>query len=38
MTGLLMSYSFLNGAVGDASEIDAEFVNSSQTGMTYPTA
>ena len=37
MTGLLMSYSMLDGAIGDASEITAEFVNSSQSGMTYPT-
>lgn len=38
MTGLLMSYNFLDGSIGDASGISAEFVNSSQTGMTYPTA
>ena len=38
MTGLLMNYNMLDGGVGDATEITAEFVNSSQTGMTYPTA
>lgn len=38
MTGLLMNYNMLNGGVGDASSIQAEFVNSSQSGMTYPTA
>ena len=38
MTGLLMNYNMLNGGVGDASTIQAEFVNSSQTGMTYPTS
>lgn len=38
MTGLLMNYNMLNGGVGDASSIQAEFVNSSQTGMTYPTS
>jgi len=35
---LLMNYSGLDGKVGDASEISAEFVNASQSGMTYPTA
>lgn len=38
MTGLLMNYNMLNGGVGDASTIQAEFTNSSQTGMTYPTS
>jgi hypothetical protein len=38
MTGLLMNYSMLDGAVGDASKITAEFVNASQAGITYPTA
>jgi hypothetical protein len=38
MTGLLMSYNFLDGSVGQASMITAEFVNSSQTGLTYPTS
>lgn len=38
MTGLLMNYNMLNGGVGDASTIQAEFTNSSQAGMTYPTA
>jgi len=38
MTGLLMNYNMLDGAVGDATQIDAEFQNSSQAGLTYPTA
>ena len=38
MTGLLMNYNMLDGSVGDATQIDAEFQNSSQAGMTYPTA
>lgn len=38
MTGLLMNYNFLDGSIGEASGISAEFVNSSQTGMTYPTS
>ena len=38
MTGLLMTYNMLDGAVGDASMITAEFANSAQAGMTYPTA
>ncbi len=38
MTGLLMNYSMLDGSVGDATEIQAEFVNSAQAGLTYPTA
>jgi len=38
MTGLLMNYNFLDGGIGDASETSADFVNSSQSGMTYPTA
>jgi len=38
MTGLLMNYSMLDGAVGDATEISAEFVNSAAAGMTYPTS
>lgn len=38
MTGLLMNYNMLQGSIGEASTITAEFVNSSQTGMTYPTA
>jgi hypothetical protein len=35
---LLMNYSALDGSVGDASKFSADFVNASQTGMTYPTA
>ena len=38
MQGLLMSYSALDGSVGDASSITAEFQNASQTGITYPTS
>jgi hypothetical protein len=38
ITALLMNYNMLDGAVGDASEITAEFVNSASAGMTYPTA
>lgn len=38
MSGLLMNYTMLGGGVGDASTITAEFVNGSQTGMTYPTS
>jgi hypothetical protein len=38
MSGLLMTYTFLDVSVGDASVITAEFVNGAQAGMTYPTA
>jgi len=38
MTGLLMTYNMLDGGVGEVTEINAEFVNSAQAGMTYPTA
>jgi len=38
MTGLLMNYNMLQGGIGEASKITAEFVNASQTGVTYPTA
>lgn len=38
MTGLLMNYNMLDGSVGEASKITAEFVNSSQSGVTYPTS
>lgn len=38
MSGLLMNYNMLNGGVGDASTIQAEFTNASQAGMTYPTS
>jgi hypothetical protein len=34
----LMNYSGLDGSIGDASAISAEFVNAGQGGMTYPTA
>jgi hypothetical protein len=38
MTGLLMNYNMIDGSVGEASTITAEFVNSSQTGVQYLTA
>ncbi len=38
ISALLMSYNFVDGDVGEPSETTAEFVNASQTGMTYPTA
>ena len=38
MQGLLMNYNMLGGGVGEASTISADFVNGSQTGMTYPTS
>jgi hypothetical protein len=34
----MMNYSGLDGSVGDASAISAEFVNAGSGGMTYPTA
>jgi hypothetical protein len=38
MSGLLTTYNFLAGGIGEVSKITAEFVNGSQAGMTYPTA
>ncbi len=38
MQGLLMTYNMLDGGVGEASQITAEFNNGSQVGMTYPTS
>lgn len=38
LSALLTTYNFLDGDVGEPSTITAEFVNASQTGMTYPTA
>ena len=38
MTGLLFEYKFLDGSVGEPSQIQAVFVNSAQAGITYPTA
>jgi hypothetical protein len=38
MQGLLMNYNMLDGAVGAASAITAEFINASQSGLTYPTS
>src|SRR6266496_844565 len=33
MSGLLMNYNFIDGGVGAASEISAEFVNGAQAGI-----
>jgi hypothetical protein len=38
MTGLLMSYNMLQGSIGEVSKFTGEFQNSSQAGITYPTA
>lgn len=38
MSALLFNYNMLDGSIGDASTIQAEFKNASQTGITYPTA
>lgn len=38
MTGVLASYSPLNGDVGDPSTIDCEFQNAAQAGITRATA
>jgi hypothetical protein len=38
MSGLLMNYNGLDGSIGEASQITAEFVNAAQGGMTYPTS
>ena len=38
MTALLFNYNMLDGKVGDASSMSAEFVNAAQAGVTYPTA
>lgn len=38
MSGLLMTYPMLDGKVGDASAATYEFINGSQTGVTYPTS
>lgn len=35
LSALLMNYNMLDGSVGEASTINAEFVNASQTGMQY---
>jgi len=35
LSALLMEYSMLDGAVGEASTITAEFINGSQTGVQY---
>ena len=38
MSSLLFNYNMLDGSVGAASSMSAEFVNASQTGITYPTS
>lgn len=38
MTSLLMTYNALDGSVGDASAITAEFTNAANAGITYPTS
>jgi hypothetical protein len=38
MSGLLFTYNMLSGGVGEPSTMTAEFVNGSQSGMTYPTS
>jgi hypothetical protein len=38
MQGLLMTYPMLDGKVGDANSATYEFVNGSQSGVTYPTS
>ncbi|RZU12451.1 hypothetical protein EV645_5721 [Kribbella rubisoli] len=38
MQGLLMTYNMLDGGVGEASQITAEFDNGAQVGLTYPTS
>lgn len=38
MSSLLFTFSPVAGAVGEASSMTAEFVNGSQSGITYPTS
>ena len=38
LSALLMNYNMLSGGIGEASQISAEFVNGSQTGLTYATS
>jgi hypothetical protein len=38
MSSLLFNYSGLNGSIGAASEITAEFANAGAAGITYPTS
>jgi hypothetical protein len=38
MSALLFDYSMLNGGVGEPCELDVEFANASQVGVTYPVA
>lgn len=38
MTGSLFTYKGLGGGIGEASKIDAEFMNTGTAGITYPTA
>lgn len=37
-SALLFSYNMLDGSIGDAATITAEFQNASSTGLTYPTS
>jgi hypothetical protein len=37
-SALLMGYNMLDGGIGEASEITAEFQNNGAAGLTYPTA
>jgi hypothetical protein len=38
LQAFLMSFNALDGKVGDASRISAEFINGSQSGLTYATS
>lgn len=38
MQGLLMNYNFLDGSIGEASKISAEFLNGADAGIVYATA
>lgn len=38
LSAFLMNYNMLDGDVGEASEINATFINASQTGLQYLTA
>jgi hypothetical protein len=38
MSGLLLNYNMLQGQIGEASTITAEFVNGASAGLTYPTS
>lgn len=38
LQALLFNYPFVDGSIGAASTMTVEFINGSQTGMTYPTS